>query len=88
MSNTIYINSIKVKTGKFGLKVSGKTEDIIKELQQHTNDKGYVNLEIKERKTAGKYGETHSVTVDTWQPNRTAENNTAPAKESTDDLPF
>ena len=65
-----YINSIKVKTGKFGLKVSGKLEDIYAELKQHVNEKGYINLEFKQRKEPGKYGETHSVTIDEWKPNQ------------------
>lgn len=88
MSNTIYINSIKAKRSKYGVKLTGKAEDIIKEIQEHTNSKGYINLELKERRTEGKYGETHSVTVDTWEPKSPHENNSAPAKESTDDLPF
>ena len=82
MSNTIYINSIKAKRSKYGVKLTGKAEDIIKDIQANTNSKGYINWELKERRTAGKYGETHSVTVDTWQPTKGAQ----AAKDS--DLPF
>ena len=64
-----YINSIKVKPGKYGLKVSAKLEDLISELKQHVNEKGYINLDLNPRKEPGKYGETHSVTVDEWKPN-------------------
>lgn len=64
-----YINNIKIKQGKFGLKMSGNLDKLVEELRQHTNEKGYFNLEIKERKEVGKYGESHSVTVDEWKPN-------------------
>lgn len=63
-----YINNIKIKQSKFGLKMSGNLDKLVEELRQHTNEKGYFNLEIKERKEVGKYGETHSVTVDEWKP--------------------
>ena len=66
-----YINSIKVKPGKYGLKVSAKLEDLIAELKQHVNEKGYINLDFKPRKEPGKYGESHSVTVDEWRPGPT-----------------
>lgn len=65
-----YINSIKVKTGKFGLKVSGKLEGIYAELKQHVNENGYINLDFNPRKQPGKYGETHSVILDEWKPNQ------------------
>ena len=64
-----YINNIKIKQSKFGLKMSGNFDKFVVELKQHLNDKGYFNLEIEERKEIGKYGETHSVTVDEWKPN-------------------
>lgn len=66
-----YINSIKVKQGKFGLKVSGKVDDIIAELKANQNEKGYINLDFNPRKQIGKYGESHNVTVDYWEPNQT-----------------
>lgn len=64
-----YINSIKVKENKFGMKVSGKLSDIVEELKKHTNEKGYINLEFFKRKELGKYGETHGVKLDEWKPN-------------------
>lgn len=77
-----YINNIKIKQSKFGLKMSGNLDKLVEELRQHTNEKGYFNLEIKERKEVGKYGETHSVTVDEWKPNPKQEDDIA------SDLPF
>lgn len=63
-----YINNIKIKQSKYGLKMSGNFEKLVEELRQHVNEKGYFNLEINPRKEAGKYGETHSVIVDEWKP--------------------
>lgn len=68
MAEKKYINSLYVKTGKYGLRVSGKVEDICKELQQHANDRGYINLDINERKTPSDKGITHSVVLDEWEP--------------------
>jgi len=64
----IYIKGTKLKASKFGIKFSGKTDDFIAQLKAITNDKGYFNLEIKERKEVGQWGDTHSLTVDEWQP--------------------
>ena len=63
-----YINGTKLKKTNFSIKFSGKTEDFISQLQAITNEKGYFNLEIKERKEAGKYGDTHYLTVDEYVP--------------------
>lgn len=73
----IYVKA-SVKETKFGLKLSGKAEDVIAQIKEHTNSKGYFNWEINQRKEVGKYGETHNVTVDTWQPKAT----------TSEDLPF
>ena len=64
----IYIKGTKLKQSKFGIKFSGKTDDFIAQLKAITNDKGYFNLEIKERKEVGQWGDTHSLTVDEWTP--------------------
>lgn len=95
-----YINSIKVKENKFGLKVSGKLSDIVEELKKHTNEKGYINLEFFKRKEPGKYGDTHGVKLDDWKPNgekggssynQDVSKSEAPKEVATtedDDLPF
>lgn len=80
MAETIYFNSLRGKQGNYGLKVTGKVEDIIAELQKHANSKGYINLEIKQRKEADKFGYTHYAVVDTWEPNKG--NAAAPAKKN------
>jgi len=62
-------------------------------LDQHVNDKGYVNMGISARKETSQYGETHTCWLDTWKPEaqRSEPRNVkaAPAtKEQGDDVPF
>lgn len=52
----------------FCLNVSGQAEKIIAFIKANTNEKGYVNLQIKEKRQPDQYGNTHSVTLDTWKP--------------------
>jgi hypothetical protein len=68
-----YINGISAKqvtftSGKSILKLNINVAKLIEQLQQHANEKGYVNLGISERREKGKYGETHTVWLDTWKP--------------------
>lgn len=79
MAEKTYVK-VSVKPGKYGLKLSGKADEVIKQIQEHTNDKGYFNWDINPRKEVGKYGDTHTVTVNDWKPEA--------AKEQKDDLPF
>ena len=70
-----------------------KVADLVAFAQEHTNERGYLNLVISERREVGQYGDTHSVTLDTYvgkakEPGGIA----APALEShpitDDDIPF
>ena len=65
----IYVGSGKMKETSYGplLKLSFNQKDL-ETLQANLNEKGYVNLNCNERKEEGKYGETHSMTIDTWKP--------------------
>lgn len=63
-----YINGVKLKASNYGVKFSGKTEEVIQQLKAITNEKGYFNLEIKQRKEPGQYGETHYLIVDEYKP--------------------
>lgn len=74
-----YINKVKLRETRFSMKMSGKTEDFINQLQEITNEKGYFNLEIKKRKQASEYGDTHYLQVDEWKPKE---------KQDSDGLPF
>jgi len=64
-----YFNSLKVKKSKFGLSLYAKVETLIAEIQKNEKN-GYINLEINERKEVGKYGETHSVTINDFEPRK------------------
>ena len=37
-------------------------------LEEHKNEKGYVNLVMSKRKEVWKYGETHSFKLNDWKP--------------------
>ena len=45
-----------------------KVDDLVAFVKQHVNDRGYINLEIIPRKEQGRFGETHSVILDDFQP--------------------
>lgn len=86
MSETIYLNSLRGKKSNYGIKLSGKAADVIAEIQKHTNAKGFINLELKERKQADNYGNTHYAILDTYEQKQ---GSNEPKKENpTDDLPF
>jgi hypothetical protein len=102
MGEAIYFNSLTGKRSKYGIRISGKAEDVIDEIRKHANAKGYINLELKELRQEGKYGKTHYLVVDTYQRDQQTEQAapsppasqegwgtkpSAPADE-TDDLPF
>lgn len=78
-----YINGVKLKASKYGVKFSGKTEEVIQQLQSITNEKGYFNLEIKERKEPSQYGETHYLVVDEYRPKSASQGDEHP-----NNLPF
>ena len=90
-----YIKSVKnIKEGRFGLSLSVKYEDLVRELKEYVNPKGYVNLNINKNKAPDQYGNTHSCTLNTWTPdqNKTATQTPIIRKEElndyNDDLPF
>jgi hypothetical protein len=67
----IYVpGSAKAKQFDWGqvLNISFKADKIIEFIEQHKNDKGYINLKISPRKEVGQYGDTHTMEVDTWSP--------------------
>ena len=69
----VYINGVSAKqvtfeSGKSILKLNIHVGKLIEQLQQHVNEKGYVNLGVSERKEKGRFGETHTVWLDTWKP--------------------
>ena len=84
MADKVFLKcSAKAKTFSNGgskLRLGVKVEDLIAFAQQHANERGYLNLEISERREVGQYGDTHSVTLDTYDPNG-GKQQAAPADE-------
>lgn len=63
-------SNIKTRDTSFGpvLKLSCNGEALIAFVKEHTNERGYINFEIVERKEVGEYGESHSIYLDDWKP--------------------
>lgn len=50
------------------LKLSFKAKELRDFLNEHVNEKGYVNLCVTPRREVGQFGDTHCVWLDTWKP--------------------
>lgn len=71
MSEKVYLNcQAKARQTQYGevLNIGIKADALIAFAQQHANSRGYVNLTVQKRRETGKFGETHSVTLDTYEP--------------------
>ena len=71
MSDKVYLKcSAKARQTNYGemLNIGVKADDLIAFAKQHANGRGYVNLTVSARKEPGKFGDTHSVTLDTYEP--------------------
>lgn len=95
MSDKIFVKcSAKEHTFANGgtvLNVSMKASDMHALADTHANARGYVNLKIGSRREVGQYGDTHTVTVDTWEPSGAAVGPKAvppPKPIGVDDIPF
>lgn len=80
MAEKVYLKcSAKERKGQYGpkLTIGVKAADLIAFVNQHANERGYVNLIVQARKEVGQYGDTHSVMLDDYQPLHKA----APAEE-------
>jgi hypothetical protein len=89
--DTIYFNSLRGKKTQYGTKVSVNVEKFIEELKAHQNEKGYVNMEFKDRKEADKFGNNVYAVLDTWKPtgtNKVAVQDANMETASNDNLPF
>lgn len=63
--------SAKAKTFDNGgtiIKIGIKREDLAEFVRAHTNERGYINLIVAERREQGTYGDTHSVYLDPYKP--------------------
>jgi hypothetical protein len=71
MSDKVYLRcSAKKKTFNDGgelIRIGVKADDLIAFAKQHANARGYVNLVVSSRRNVGQYGDTHSVSLDTYE---------------------
>ena len=67
----IYFGGAKEIHGNFGAfhRISFSKKDL-EEMMANLNEKGYINLNMNKRRDPSQYGQTHSLTLDTWQPNQ------------------
>ena len=87
MSDKTYAKGIFAKQRKYSLGISIKVDEFTKFLKENANGKGYVNLDIGEKKTVGKYGDTHWVALNDWKP-ESKETTITPIEEDNNPLPF
>ena len=99
MSERFYCGSAKSRDTQYGeqLTVSVDLTECTRLFGDHgyiTKDgkKHYITLKINRRREVGKYGETHTVEVDTWKPEQKqaiVQHPVSPsAQDFPDDIPF
>ena len=69
----IYVPGTSVKEFKFQdggsvLRFSIKLDKFAPFVKENKNENGYINFNITQRQKPGEYGDTHSVSLDTWKP--------------------
>jgi len=73
MSDKIYAPiNVKARDGRFGqeFRISFRADKLLAFIEQHKTESGFINLVMTQRREVGKFKETHSVTLDTWEPNQ------------------
>jgi hypothetical protein len=76
-----------LRNGKSLINTSYNVEKFCAFLRKHANEKGYVNIDSWEKDQPGKFGDTHSASLNTYKPNTKPAN--APSYQTEDaDLPF
>ena len=70
-----YFGGAKEIHGNFGAfhRISFSQKDL-EEMLNNLNSKGYINLNMNKRREPSQYGQTHSLTLDTWEPENTGQN--------------
>jgi hypothetical protein len=61
-------------------------EEFVKKSEK--NSKLYVNLELRERKEIGRYGDTHFIAVNQWKPGDTSSNSGVQSNGQSSGNPF
>ena len=82
MSDKIFVGS--GKASEYGVNISVCLTDLPKEHIFEYNGKKYIKLVVNEKREEDQYGKTHSVSVNTWRP----EKKEPPTEKETSGLPF
>tara|TARA_Y100001970_G_C14084224_1_gene776411 strand:- start:212 stop:493 length:282 start_codon:yes stop_codon:yes gene_type:complete len=88
----VYINGISIKEHTFGdgnsiLKVAIH-KDGIKQLEELTNEEGWVNVDIKSRREVSEKGQTHYMELNTYKPKQGQDRSPHDPGDENDSLPF
>jgi hypothetical protein len=73
------VKQVDFKSGGHLLRFSVHAETLVKflldqiENGEFVSDKGYLSVNISERRTPSEWGDTHSASLDTWKPSPKAE---------------
>ncbi len=73
MADKTYLNGCSAKAHTFDnggtvIKLGIKVEELAEFCRKYKNERGYINLVVAERRETGKYGDTHTVYLDTYTP--------------------
>jgi hypothetical protein len=82
MENKIFVGS-GVEFGKYGdVNIDICLSDLPAEyrVKSEKNGKVYIKLTVSKKKEKDQYGKTHSVTINTWKPEK--------KKDNSDNMPF
>lgn len=52
------------------LKLGFEAGSLIEFIKAHKNSRGYINFTVSKRRTPSQYGDTHSVSLDSFEPTR------------------
>ncbi len=69
----IYVPKCKAKAVSFRdggeiIKLGFEAAALVQFIHANTNERGYINLNVGKRREVGQYGDTHTVSLDTWKP--------------------
>lgn len=94
-ANGVFVREHTFSSGKTILKVGIDVRKFVEFLNQHIDERGFVNIGISQRQKPSDKGITHTVWLDTWKPDqqraaRPAQRQEYPPIEKSkgDDIPF
>lgn len=90
--------AVSFQSGGSLIKIGFNADMLIEFVKANTNDRGYINLVVAERREPSQHGDTHSVYLDTWKPKEGGQKSARPAASTppnryappteTDESPF